>query len=66
MPNSEKKKLKVNKIQCLNCKDIIESEFTHDFKWCKCSKVFVDGGKSYLRRGGCLEYIKDLSEYENE
>ena len=66
MHSSEKKKIKANKIQCLNCKDIIESTHVHDFKWCKCRKVFIDGGKEYLRYGGCLKYIKDLSEYEND
>ncbi len=40
-----------NKIQCKNCGDIIESFYTHDFKYCSCKRVFVDGGKEYGRRG---------------
>ena len=39
-----------NKIQCNHCKDIIQSNYVHDMKWCTCKKVAVDGGNSYLRR----------------
>ena len=58
--------IKVNKIQCKFCGDIIESKNVHDFKYCKCGKVAVDGGHEYLRR--CFpetgdEYI-ELSEEE--
>lgn len=40
-----------NAIQCKHCGEIIESTSAHDFKTCKCGKVFVDGGHEYLRRG---------------
>lgn len=40
-----------NKIKCNHCGDIIESYNVHDFKYCKCNTVFVDGGHEYLRRG---------------
>jgi len=40
------------KIKCLKCNDIIESMYRHDFKWCSCENVFVDGGNEYLRMGG--------------
>lgn len=40
-----------NKIKCNKCGDIIESYDVHDFKYCKCQTVFVDGGHEYLRRG---------------
>ena len=40
-----------NIIKCNHCGDVIESISVHDFKQCKCGKVFVDGGKEYLRRG---------------
>lgn len=51
-----------NQIKCNLCDDIIESVHTHDFKWCKCGSIFVDGGKSYLRRGGKeLDCFEDLS-----
>jgi hypothetical protein len=56
-----------NKIRCRRCGDVIESKFRHDFKRCRCGSVFVDGGREYLRRGGNLEDIEDLSvEAENE
>lgn len=59
-------KIYTNKIQCVKCNDIIESKYTHDFKFCKCGNVAVDGGKEYLKR--CFktdtnDFI-DLSEYE--
>lgn len=60
--------VKVNKAQCALCNDVIESIHRHDFVGCKCGEIFVDGGKSYLRRGAknFLNFI-DLSEsYEEE
>jgi hypothetical protein len=57
----------VNKCQCAKCLDIIESTHGHDFVWCKCGAIFTDGGKSYIRRGGSLEDIIDMSEtYEQD
>jgi hypothetical protein len=41
----------MSKIRCKFCNDIIESLHRHDFKWCKCKKVFIDGGNDYLRCG---------------
>lgn len=59
-------KIKINKIRCKRCGDIIESKTVHDFKFCKCGAVSVDGGKEYLRR--CFINTEDdyeeLSEYE--
>ena len=57
-------KILVNKIQCNKCKDIIESKNVHDFKWCSCKSIAVDGGLEYLRRVGNLEDIIELSEFE--
>lgn len=28
------------------------SHYGHDFRWCPCNTIFVDGGKHYLRVGG--------------
>lgn len=44
------KKILVNRIQCDWCGDVITSYTVHDFKFCKCGKVFVDGGTDYLHR----------------
>lgn len=59
--------IKTNKIQCKFCGDIIESMNVHDFKFCKCKRVAVDGGHYYLKR--CFQKKDDfleLSEEENE
>lgn len=56
-----------NKAQCKLCNDIVESAHRHDFVRCKCGEIFVDGGKSYLRRGASdLNNIIELSEIVNE
>ena len=58
----------LNKCQCRQCGDIIESVHRHDFVSCKCGSIFTDGGKSYIRRGAKdLNDIIDMSEtYEEE
>ena len=63
---SKEQKLKINMIQCLKCCDIIESTHRHDFRWCKCGAVAVDGGTEYQRWVGDLKNICDMSEYEQE
>lgn len=40
-------KILVNKIRCNKCGDEIESTHRHDFKFCKCGAVAVDGGLDY-------------------
>ena len=61
------RKILRNMAQCKLCGDIIESTHVHDFKFCKCGAIFVDGGKEYLRRGGKdLNLIKELSVEEGE
>ncbi len=41
----------VQGVQCSLCMDRIWSRYRHDFRKCKCGKVFVDGGRSYLHCG---------------
>lgn len=61
------KKLKRNAVKCLRCDTVIESKHGHDFKWCKCASVFVDGGLNYIRRGWSEgAQFEDLTEYEEE
>ncbi|MBR1417014.1 MAG: hypothetical protein IJ572_04280 [Bacilli bacterium] len=55
-------KIIVNKIKCKKCGDIIESTHRHDFKFCKCGAVAVDGGKDYLRRLGNEDDYEELFE----
>lgn len=58
------KKLKRNAIQCRKCGDVIESKFIHDFKYCSCGSMGVDGGLEYARMQGDLENIIELHEFE--
>lgn len=50
-----------NMAKCRKCNDIIESKHRHDFKFCKCGAIAVDGGTAYIRRAGDLKQIQELS-----
>ena len=53
------------KIRCLICKDIIESKHRHDFVWCRCSSVAIDGGREYTKITGShtdWEYVNEIRE----
>lgn len=52
-----------NCIKCKCCGDIIESTSVHDFKFCSCGKVAVDGGRSYLKRSGNPNDWEELNEF---
>ena len=41
-----------NKLKCLKCGNEIQSLYRHDFKWCSCGNLFIDGGNDYCRCGG--------------
>lgn len=41
-----------NEIKCNECGEQIYSAHRHDFRYCKCGQVAVDGGMDYLRRLG--------------
>ena len=56
----------VNKCQCAVCFNIIESKHRHDFVQCSCGAIFTDGGTEYIRRGGEIENIIDMSETYEE
>ena len=51
----------LNRIKCRICNDVITSNSRHDFKFCKCGAIAVDGGKDYFRRYGNIENIEELS-----
>lgn len=57
-------KIIVNKIRCMKCGSVIESNSVYDFKFCKCGAVAVDGGHEYLRRCGNRGDWEELSEIE--
>lgn len=56
-------KLTKNSLKCLACNDVIVSAHRHDFVWCKCGAVAVDGGNEYSRRVGDFYNTEDLNEY---
>ena len=40
-----------NAARCRACDTVIESKYRHDFKSCRCTAIFVDGGTAFLRHG---------------
>lgn len=56
------KRIIKNSVKCLKCLDVIESKHRHDFVWCKCKSIAVDGGKEYLKRCGNLGTYEELSK----
>ena len=62
------RKIKRNAIKCNHCGDVIESTHVHDFKWCSCKTVAVDGGKDYYKRSfvNSPADFEELSEWEKE
>lgn len=42
----------VTTVKCPTCKEIIYSRANHDFKYCSCGEIFVDGGLDHIRIGG--------------
>lgn len=59
-------KIKSNKAQCLRCGDIVESKTRHDFVWCRCRSLAVDGGQDYLKRSFVDAAWQEMSEFEEE
>ncbi len=57
-------KILTNKIRCKRCGDVIESLHVHDFKFCQCGAVAVDGGREYRKRIGKREDFEELSLVE--
>lgn len=59
-----------NMVKCNHCGDIIESRHRHDFVFCSCGRVAVDGGRAYLRRvfreGGDYTEMSELRESKDE
>lgn len=50
-----------NAARCRRCGDVIQSGHTHDFRWCRCGAIAVDGGHAYLARTGRPEDCEELS-----
>lgn len=65
------KRIVTNKVKCLLCDTIVESEHRHHFVSCKCGNIAADGGKEYIRRIGNgirnRETVQEMNEtYEEE
>ena len=63
------KRLVRNALRCNKCDDEIVSIHRHDFNYCKCGAIAIDGGLEYTRRVGDIYNYTDLSveeEYERE
>jgi hypothetical protein len=58
LENTDYPQIITNQVRCHLCDDTPFSAHRHDFKYCKCGNVAVDGGTDYLRRLG-----KDLTQY---
>ena len=60
--------IKLNRVKCRLCGDIIESKHRHDFVVCKCGSIFIDGGHDYCRYGTLKEGVSfnDILEVEDE
>ena len=59
-----RRKILRNMIRCNCCGDVIESTYRHDFKYCRCGLVAVDGGHDYLRRCAVPGDFTELSVTE--
>ena len=54
----------MNKIRCLECGQVLESLFRHDFQSCGCAnQTFVDGGRDYSRVGA-IDLLK-VARWQN-
>jgi len=49
-----------NRFYCETCKVYVSSESRHDFASCPCGN-FTDGGHDYIRRGGKMSAMHDMS-----
>lgn len=52
----------INAAVCLKCSEYIRSKHRHDFKFCKCGAVGIDGGSWYAKRLGEEEDRIDIIE----
>jgi len=47
-------------IKCDKCGDIIYSRAVHDFHYCGCGEIYIDGGLDYTRFGSIGEMPKQF------
>ena len=56
--------MKILAVKCKICNDIIYSRAQHDFHWCSCKNIAVDGGFEYNKI--TFKNFSDLEEVEIE
>ena len=49
--NRDKRMLEITGIKCPKCNTIIYSRARHDFHWCPCNTIYIDGGFEYVKMG---------------
>lgn len=42
----------VRTAKCPKCKQVLYSRAIHDFRYCSCEEIFIDGGFDYTKIGG--------------
>ena len=47
-------------IKCKKCGDIIYSRATHDFRWCSCENIAIDGGFDYTKITGDIDNVENV------
>ena len=48
-------KTQITGIVCKSCNTFVWSRHQHDFRYCPCGKVAIDGGRQYTRIIGSFE-----------
>ena len=44
--------MKIDALECNNCHSVIFSRARHDFRWCACKRIAIDGGFDYCKISG--------------
>lgn len=50
------------KIRHKKCGDVIQSKHVHDFVWCRCGQLAVDGGGEYLKMCGDFKHAEEVKD----
>lgn len=51
---------RVSTVTCSQCGEEIYSRARHDFRYCKCGGISVDGGFDYLKYGWSEKWVKPV------
>lgn len=61
----------INAARCRTCGEVVRSRNRHDFRWCGCGAIAVDGGSWYIKRstageGGYDELSELFADVEQQ